>query len=78
MTPTRLNNVISKLGRVSKNNPKIKQQLTELLIEDVLESFAEMFPNHWETMNLKLQDKVKKQLKNAVIDLLSKNTNLVY
>jgi len=70
VTPTRINNVISKLGRVSKNNPKTKQQLTELLIEDVLESFAEMYPNQWETMTSKQQYKLKSQLKDGVKALI--------
>ncbi|OUL36918.1 RNA ligase [Nostoc sp. T09] len=37
VTPTRLNNVISKLGRVSVN------KLVELLVKDVLESFQEEY-----------------------------------
>jgi Rnl2 family RNA ligase len=43
VTPTRLNNVISKFGRVSVNNKKQQQQLVELLIKDVLESFQEEY-----------------------------------
>ncbi|OUL28757.1 RNA ligase family protein [Nostoc sp. 106C] len=43
VTPTRLNNVISKVGRVSANNKKQRQQLLELLVKDVLENFMEEY-----------------------------------
>jgi Rnl2 family RNA ligase len=38
---TRLNNVISKIGRVSRNDEARKQQLLQLLMQDILETFNE-------------------------------------
>ncbi|MEB3179714.1 MAG: RNA ligase family protein [Nostocaceae cyanobacterium] len=39
LTPTRLNNVISKFGRIIVNDRKQQQQLVDLLVQDVWESF---------------------------------------
>lgn len=43
VTPTRLNSVISKLGRVADGNIEKQQQLVDLLEKDVLESFYEEY-----------------------------------
>ena len=41
ITATRLDNVISKFGRVSESDGESKKQLVELFVSDVLESFNE-------------------------------------
>lgn len=46
VTETRLSNVISKIGRVSKSDGDRKQQLVQLLMQDVLETFNE----EWESI----------------------------
>ena len=46
VTETRLSNVISKVGRVSGSNGEMKQQLVQLLVSDVLETFNE----EWESL----------------------------
>jgi Rnl2 family RNA ligase len=46
VTETRLNNVISKVGRVSDSDGERKQQLVQLLMSDVLETFKE----EWESI----------------------------
>ncbi|BAY08940.1 RNA ligase family protein [Calothrix sp. NIES-2098] len=51
VTPNRLNNVISKFGRVT-NKRKQQQQLIELLVSDVLESFKE----EYESIFIALED----------------------
>ncbi|MDZ8056192.1 MAG: RNA ligase family protein [Aulosira sp. ZfuVER01] len=43
VTLNRLNNVISKVGRVAANNIKQRQKLVKLLVNDVLESFQEEY-----------------------------------
>ena len=46
VTETRLSNVISKIGRVSGSDGERKQQLVQLLVSDVLETFNE----EWESI----------------------------
>src|ERR687885_210003 len=46
VTETRLSNVISKIGRVSGSDWESKQQLVQLLMQDVLETFNE----EWESL----------------------------
>lgn len=72
VTPTRLDNVISKLGRVVINNPSKKKLLVESFIDDVLESFREIYPTQWETFSSSYQDKLKKNVLEAVLKLLEK------
>ncbi len=46
VTETRLSNVLSKVGRVSDSDGEKKQQLVQLLVSDVLETFNE----EWESL----------------------------
>lgn len=50
VTETRLSNVISKIGRVSGSDGERKQQLVQLLMQDVLETFNE----EWESIFMAL------------------------
>ncbi len=43
VTVTRLNNVISKFGRVTNQDIEKQQQLVDLLVKDVIESFNEEY-----------------------------------
>ncbi|BAY61442.1 hypothetical protein NIES22_15070 [Calothrix brevissima NIES-22] len=65
VTPNRLNNVISKLGRVSKNDKNQRQQLVELLVSDVLESFQEEYASIFTALEDIEQKKMLEQLHQA-------------
>ncbi|MDZ7959174.1 MAG: RNA ligase family protein [Aulosira sp. DedQUE10] len=65
VTPTRLNNVISKVGRVSVNNKKQRQQLVELLVTDVLESFKEEYESIFNALEYSVQQSMIEQLNKA-------------
>ncbi|MBE9086095.1 RNA ligase [Tolypothrix sp. LEGE 11397] len=65
VTPTRLNNVISKFGRVDVNNIKQRQQLVELLMIDVLESFQEEYASIFSALETAEQQSMIEQLNQA-------------
>jgi predicted GNAT family N-acyltransferase len=51
VTETRLRNVISKVGRVSGSDGERKQQLVQLLVNDVLETFNEEWESIFSTLS---------------------------
>lgn len=65
VTPTRLNNVISKFGTVSANNRKQRQQLVELLVSDVLESFQEEYESIFSALEYAERQRMIEQLNQA-------------
>ncbi|MBD2338171.1 RNA ligase [Calothrix sp. FACHB-156] len=65
VTPTRLNNVISKFGRVSASNTKQRQQLVELLVRDVLESFQEEYASIFSALEPTIQKSMIEKLNQA-------------
>ncbi|BAY25201.1 hypothetical protein NIES2100_50070 [Calothrix sp. NIES-2100] len=65
VTPNRLNNVISKVGRFSENNRNQRQQLVELLISDVLESFQEEYASIFSALEYTEQQRMLEQLNQA-------------
>ncbi|MBD2165293.1 hypothetical protein H6G04_12895 [Calothrix membranacea FACHB-236] len=65
VTPTRLNNVISKFGRVAAKNTKQRQQLMELLVRDVLESFQEEYASIFSALEPAEQQSMIEQLNQA-------------
>lgn len=65
VTLNRLNNVISKFGRISANNIKQRQQLVELLVKDVLESFQEEYESIFSALEAVEQQSMIHQLNQA-------------
>lgn len=55
VTETRLNNVISKIGRVSRNDGARKQQLVQLLMQDILETFNEEWDSIFSALSAERQ-----------------------
>lgn len=62
VTPNRLNNVISKIGRVSTGDKKQKQELVELLVSDVLEKFNEEYESLFCCLSGEIQQNMIEQL----------------
>ncbi len=65
----RLNNVISKVGRIHKN--EYGNVLTKLLIEDAVESFNSKYDNYLSLLNRKQEGKLQEALKLEIDKLLS-------
>ncbi len=63
VTPTRLSNVISKIGRVSGSDSEEKQQLAQLLVRDVLETFNEEWESIFSALSAESQQTLMEQLK---------------
>lgn len=62
VTETRLNNVISKVGRVSAKNKKMRERLVQLLVSDVLEAFNEDYESIFSTLPGHSQQSILAQL----------------
>ncbi|MEW6498221.1 MAG: RNA ligase family protein [Cyanobacteriota bacterium] len=62
VTKPRLSNVISKVGRVSEGDEETKQQLVQLLINDVLETFNEEWESLFNALSGESQQKLMVQL----------------
>lgn len=62
VTETRLNNVISKVGRVSRRDIKKKQQLLQFFVSDVLETFNEDYADIFSTITGQSQQTLIEQL----------------
>jgi Rnl2 family RNA ligase len=62
VTETRLSNVISKVGRVSGNDRGRKQQLAQLLVSDVLETFNEEWESIFGALSAESQQTLMAQL----------------
>ncbi|MEH2348802.1 MAG: RNA ligase family protein [Nostoc sp.] len=62
VTETRLNNVISKIGRIYAHDKKQKQQLIELLFKDVLETFNEEYESLFNSLSGDNQQTIMQQL----------------
>lgn len=62
VTVSRLNNVISKIGRVSAKNKNMRHQLIQLLINDALETFKEDYQSIFSTLSTKSQQAILEQL----------------
>ncbi|MEM1393006.1 MAG: RNA ligase family protein [Cyanobacteria bacterium P01_H01_bin.150] len=58
VTVTRLNNVISKFGRVTNQDIEKQQQLVDLLEKDVLESFNEEYESIFESLSVENQNEI--------------------
>lgn len=65
VTPTRLNNVISKFGRVARKDINQQQQLVDLLEKDVLESFNEELPAIFSALSSEIQNNMIVELHQA-------------
>jgi Rnl2 family RNA ligase len=63
VTENRLLNVISKIGRVSAKDQKMRQHLTELLVHDVLETFNEAYQSIFSALPSASQQTMLQQLK---------------
>jgi Rnl2 family RNA ligase len=70
VTPTRLNNVISKIGRVASFDQK-QQQLVELLLLDVLDSFQEEYESIFTALLLETQQMMMERLHQEVQSLVN-------
>ena len=55
VTVTRLNNVISKFGRVRDGDIEKQQQIVDLLEKDVLESFKEEYESIFKALSVENQ-----------------------
>lgn len=62
VTARRLNNVISKIGRVSGSDAQKKQQLIQLLMQDVLETFNEEWESIFGALSNKSQETMRERL----------------
>ena len=62
VTETRLSNVISKIGRVSGSDGESKQQLVQLLMQDVLETFNEEWESIFSALSGESQQILMEQL----------------
>ena len=62
VTKTRLSNVISKLGRVTAGDEARKQQIVQLFINDVLETFNEEWESIFQALSDETQHKLMAQL----------------
>jgi Rnl2 family RNA ligase len=62
VTETRLSNVISKIGRVSISDWDKKQEVVQLLIQDVLETFNEEWESIFSTLSAESQQILMEQL----------------
>lgn len=62
VTKQRLSNVISKLGRVAQGDEERRQQLVQLLINDVLETFNEEWESLFQALSEENQEKLRVQL----------------
>jgi Rnl2 family RNA ligase len=62
VTETRLRNVISKIGRVSGSDGGRKQQLVQLLIQDILETFNEEWESIFSALSGESQQILMEQL----------------
>ncbi|MCJ8278557.1 MAG: RNA ligase [Rivularia sp. ALOHA_DT_140] len=65
VTPTRLDNVLSKFGRVTKSDIDKINQLIDLLEKDVLESFYEEYESIFNDLALEIQNSMMKKLHRA-------------
>ncbi|MEL7244668.1 MAG: RNA ligase family protein [Cyanobacteria bacterium J06573_2] len=65
VTVTRLDNVISKFGRVTNQDRKKIHQLIELLKEDVLESFQEEYEEIFKSLSIENQNNIVAKVYNA-------------
>lgn len=65
VTSTRLNNVISKLGRVADGDIEKQQQLVDLLEKDVLESFYEEYESIFQALSVEIQNNMMFKLHRA-------------
>ena len=63
VTETRLSNVISKIGRVSGSDGERKQQLVQLLVSDVLETFNEEWESIFSALSGESQQILMEKLK---------------
>ncbi|HAZ49207.1 MAG TPA: hypothetical protein DDW76_04245 [Cyanobacteria bacterium UBA11369] len=55
MTENRLHNAISKIGRVSATDAKLKSQLVQLFVTDALETFQEQHGKFCQSLPLSSQ-----------------------
>ena len=65
VTVTRLNNVISKFGRVANHELEKQQQLIDLLKKDVLESFQEEYESIFNGLSSEIQNQMMIELYQA-------------
>jgi Rnl2 family RNA ligase len=66
----RLNSAISKIGALDKNNQNRINITLQLVWEDILESFAEKFPNIWPDLAEKEQIQLKNKLELKILALI--------
>lgn len=62
VTETRLSNVISKIGRVSRSDGDKKQEVVQLLMQDVLETFNEEWESIFSALSSESQQILMEQL----------------
>jgi Rnl2 family RNA ligase len=65
VTVNRLNNVISKFGRVAVDNENEKQQIVQLLVSDVLETFNEEYESIFTALALENQQSLIQSLRSS-------------
>ena len=65
VTVTRLNNVISKFGRVRDGDIEKQQQIVDLLEKDVLESFKEEYESIFKALSVENQKNMMFELHRA-------------
>lgn len=65
VTVTRLNNVISKFGRVKKQDIDKQQQIVALLETDLLESFYEEYEGIFNALSPKIRNNMMVELHQA-------------
>jgi len=70
VTPTRLNNVISKLGRISQNDINKIQELVAQLMNDILETFHEDYGSIVSLLKSEIQQNMLSQLQKASEELV--------
>ena len=75
LTPNRLNNAISKVGRVGKKDTHKKQQLSALIETDIQESIAQQYATIWQKtpqkQRLAFWEEVRKGIEKLIIENLA-------
>jgi Rnl2 family RNA ligase len=69
-TPNRLQNAVSKIGRVKKNDPNKLKQLKELLSEDIMEEFKNLYVADYQGFGKKETQHLAKVIAEAAAQLL--------
>ncbi len=77
ITENRLNNVISKIGKIKNLSKKRKRHLLNSYTEDVLESFKENWSDVFEKLEASKKEEIRQLVNKKAIELISSLNNTV-